>query len=119
MPWTSLGLPPVNASLSPNCAGLLGLPRCNETNFYEDFGNHHPIFAPFASPAYSNIGYSILGMVVEAASKMSYHAFVEKEIFKPLGLTHTTPADPPTANKTGFIPANDIWWGSNIGFESP
>ncbi len=40
---------------------------------------------------YSNIGYSLLGMIVAAASGQSYHAYVRDRIIKPLGLADTGP----------------------------
>jgi D-alanyl-D-alanine carboxypeptidase len=40
---------------------------------------------------YSNIGYSLLGMVVAAASGQAYHAYVRDRIVKPLGLADTGP----------------------------
>lgn len=39
---------------------------------------------------YSNIGYSLLGRVVAAASGQSYHDHVARNIVGPLGLDHTT-----------------------------
>ncbi|HYJ68656.1 MAG TPA: serine hydrolase domain-containing protein [Nocardioidaceae bacterium] len=40
---------------------------------------------------YSNIGYSLLGMIVAAASGQSYHEYVRARIVKPLGLADTGP----------------------------
>lgn len=119
VPWTALGLPSINASLSPNCAGVYGLPPCNRTEFFREFGNHHPVFGPFTSPVYSNIGYSILAFVVEAVSNTTFDAFVRREIIEPLQLAGTSPSKAPTTDHTGFIPADDVYWGSYIGFESP
>ncbi|GAA0342377.1 serine hydrolase [Actinoallomurus spadix] len=38
---------------------------------------------------YSNLGYAVLGQVVEAASGASYQEFVERRLIRPLGLTAT------------------------------
>lgn len=38
---------------------------------------------------YSNYGYSVLGLVIEAASGQSYHQFVTERIITPLGLQST------------------------------
>lgn len=43
---------------------------------------------------YSNIGYSLLGMIIEAASGESYEDYVMGHIVKPLGLKHTGPEVP-------------------------
>jgi CubicO group peptidase (beta-lactamase class C family) len=54
---------------------------------------------------YSNIGYSLLGQVVAAASGMSYKEFVRTEIVDALGLQHTGPElDPARADEyaTGY-----------------
>jgi len=40
---------------------------------------------------YSNIGYGLLGMVIEAASGLSYHEYVKRHIIQPLGLADTGP----------------------------
>ncbi|HXT36289.1 MAG TPA: serine hydrolase domain-containing protein [Chloroflexota bacterium] len=40
---------------------------------------------------YSNIGYGLLGLVIEAAGGMSYHEYVKRHIIQPLGLTDTGP----------------------------
>jgi CubicO group peptidase (beta-lactamase class C family) len=48
-----------------------------------------PKFEPGARYAYSNSGYVLLGLVVEAASGVSFQQFVQDEIIMPCGLTHT------------------------------
>ena len=47
------------------------------------------LFAPGADEAYSNLGYVILGKVIEVASGTSYFENVRKRIVEPLGLTDT------------------------------
>jgi len=51
--------------------------------------NLPPKFAPGERYAYSNSGYVLLGLVVEAVSGKSYQRFVMDEIITPLNLTHT------------------------------
>ena len=46
-------------------------------------------FEPGAEYTYSNTGYTLLGLVVERVSGMSFDAFCERRIFKPLGMTRT------------------------------
>jgi len=48
-----------------------------------------PKFAPGEDYSYSNSGYVLLGLVIEAVSGKSYQQFVADEIIKPCGLTHT------------------------------
>ena len=49
-------------------------------------------FTPGTSRSYSNLGYSILGMVVEKISGMSYAKFCQETIFEPLGIYDMMPA---------------------------
>jgi CubicO group peptidase (beta-lactamase class C family) len=44
-------------------------------------------FKPGTHLQYTNTGYLLLGMVIEKASGLSYAAFLEKNIFTPLGMT--------------------------------
>ena len=48
-----------------------------------------PKFEPGARYAYSNSGYVLLGLVVEAVSGVSFQQFVQDEIIMSCGLTHT------------------------------
>jgi CubicO group peptidase (beta-lactamase class C family) len=50
-------------------------------------------FPPGAAYAYSNSGYVVLGRIIEEVSGKSYGAFLEQEIFKPLGMTRTVVSD--------------------------
>jgi CubicO group peptidase (beta-lactamase class C family) len=43
-------------------------------------------YAPGKGKAYSNLGYSILGLIIEKVSGMSYEEFCQKTIFEPLGI---------------------------------
>lgn len=54
---------------------------------------------------YSNIGYSLLGMVVEAAAGRPYNRYMQEEIVDRLGLTSTGPETNPAAQRrlvTGY-----------------
>lgn len=100
------------------CAGVLGLPSCNRTQFFRDFGKRHPVFAPFSpSPVYSNVASSILGFAVEAITNMTYDSFIHQSILAPLGMTNTSISNPPAKNSWGFIPAGSTWWGDSLGYE--
>ena len=46
-------------------------------------------FAPGARNAYSNTGYTLLGMIIEKVSGKPYSRFVKDELFAPLGLNET------------------------------
>jgi len=56
-------------------------------------------FAPGTKYSYSNTGYVLLGMILEKVTGRPYAAYLEREFFKPLGLTQTSycpqrPTDP-------------------------
>ena len=64
----------------------------------DTFKNQKPEFAPGTSWAYNNSGYLLVGAVIEAASGMPWHAYLQQTLFRPLGLTHTgLGADPAIA----------------------
>lgn len=66
---------------------------------------------------YSNVASSILGFAVEAATNMTYDAYVQQTIFDPLGMTDTTISHGPEDRSKGFIPQGDIWFGASLGYE--
>jgi CubicO group peptidase (beta-lactamase class C family) len=47
-------------------------------------------FTPGTGKAYSNLGYAILGLVIEKVSGMSYFDFCRKEILEPIGIFDMT-----------------------------
>jgi CubicO group peptidase (beta-lactamase class C family) len=65
------------------------------------------------------MAFAILGFVIESVSETTYDDFVKREILEPLDLSNTTTGLAPKIDKSGFIPANDIWWGGDLGFSNP
>jgi CubicO group peptidase (beta-lactamase class C family) len=69
-----------------------------------EFGEKHPqplgkilarwvpdqIYPPGAMPAYSNYGASLAGYIVERVSGEPFNAYVQRHIFAPAGMTHST-----------------------------
>jgi CubicO group peptidase (beta-lactamase class C family) len=69
-----------------------------------EFGEKHPqslgkilsrwvpdrVYAPGAMPAYSNYGASLAGYIVERVSGEPFNAYVERHIFAPAGMTHSS-----------------------------
>jgi CubicO group peptidase (beta-lactamase class C family) len=47
-------------------------------------------FMPGEKHEYSNSGYHLLGLVIEQASKMGWGAYIQKNIFNPLGMTKSS-----------------------------
>jgi CubicO group peptidase (beta-lactamase class C family) len=48
------------------------------------------VFAPGSTPAYSNYATAVAGYIVERVSGMPYEDYIERNIFQPLGMTHST-----------------------------
>ena len=76
------------------------------------------MYLPYTTPVYSNVGYSVLGLVIEAVTKQSYQDYLRQSIFEPLGLTRSSVLKPANAS-WGFIPEGDSWWDVSLGFENP
>lgn len=53
--------------------------------------DHGDKFAPSESFNYSNLGYSLLGLIVETVTGRSYNEHVLEAVVRPLGLTNTGP----------------------------
>jgi CubicO group peptidase (beta-lactamase class C family) len=62
-----------------------------------DFGRMHVVIPPDTQTKYCNIGYQMLGAVVERLSGLAFAAYVHDHLLTPLGLTRTAfdpaPAD--------------------------
>jgi CubicO group peptidase (beta-lactamase class C family) len=66
-----------------------------------------PSFSPGTNSRHSNEGYFLLAIVIEKVAGISYAAFLQKEMFDPLGLANTGSACkelPPGPNATGHVP---------------
>jgi CubicO group peptidase (beta-lactamase class C family) len=48
------------------------------------------IYPPGTVPAYSNYGTALAGYIVERVSGLPFNEYIEENIFKPLGMTHST-----------------------------
>jgi len=59
-------------------------------------------FTPGKGRAYSNLGYSILGLVIEKVSGMSYEDYCKEAIFEPLGIYDMTIAGNLPSEKAPF-----------------
>jgi CubicO group peptidase (beta-lactamase class C family) len=66
------------------------------------------LYAPGTTPAYSNYSFALAGYIVERVSGEPYPLYVQHHIFEPLGMSHSTFAQPPAgpladALSTGFL----------------
>ena len=70
------------------------------------------VFAPGTTPAYSNYGASLAGYIVQRVSGEPFDDYVEKHIFVPLDMQHSTfrqplPADLAPLMSKGYLLASD------------
>jgi CubicO group peptidase (beta-lactamase class C family) len=70
------------------------------------------VFAPGTVPAYSNYATAVAGYIVERVSGRPFNDYIEENIFRPLGMTHSTFAQPLPANlapnmSSGYTTASD------------
>ncbi|HEX5732101.1 MAG TPA: serine hydrolase domain-containing protein [Blastocatellia bacterium] len=65
-------------------------------NLGEYLKTHTPerIFPPGTTPAYSNYATALAGYIVERVSGQPFNEYIETNIFKPLGMTHSTFVQP-------------------------
>jgi CubicO group peptidase (beta-lactamase class C family) len=86
-------------------------------DFLQGMNKRHPVYAPFTTPAYSNVAFEVLGYVLENATNQSYETVVQNTIFKPLGLSHSSVSKPQHAS-VGVIPVGNSDWDFDLGGES-
>lgn len=61
------------------------------------------VFAPGEVTAYSNYGTSLAGYIVEVVSGVPYAQYIEENIYRPLGMNHSTFRQPIPENLAGNI----------------
>ena len=67
----------------------------------------HRLFAPGTVPAYSNYGVGLAGYIVQRVSGEPFEQYVANHIFAPVGMTHSTFAQPPPKE---FAPQPGTRW---------
>jgi CubicO group peptidase (beta-lactamase class C family) len=70
--------------------------KTDSPNLGEYLKTHIParIYPPGTIPAYSNYGAALAGYIVERVSGEPFNQYIEEHIFKPLGMTRSTFAQP-------------------------
>ena len=91
---------------------LSDLEFINNRKAYTQMSDYLPIilkkeleFSPGHKKRYSNVGFELLGIIVERASKMNYYDFVQKNIF-----------DIANMSNTGYYTRNDVKSNLAIGY---
>lgn len=144
-PWTELGLPILSPQDIPSC-GINGNQQSCARNgeyflergrfssssftysssifiinitapeYFSGFIHRHPVFPPYGTALYSNAAYRILAYVIEAITGKSYEEVLQKDVFEPLGLKHSSSV-PPASSGAGAIPNGDAGWSRPYGDE--
>jgi CubicO group peptidase (beta-lactamase class C family) len=82
------------------------------------------IYAPGSTPAYSNYGASLAGYIVQRTSGEPFDAYLERHIFRPLGMQHSTFRQPLPANlkplmAEGYVSGKEKPYGFEFVNASP
>ena len=64
------------------------------TTALEIFKDDALLHEPGMGYTYTTFGYTLLGVVIEGASGMSFTDYMREHLFEPAGMTHTQPDDP-------------------------
>lgn len=94
---------------------------CNTTQFLAFLGAPHlrPMFAPNQHSSYSNVGFDLLGLVIEAASNMIYTDYVTKHILQEIGMTHGSSFSTPDDRVAAISAGIEYYWPFEIGVQNP
>ena len=91
-----------------------GEPSVNQTELVERVLPEYAklMFEPGERTAYTNVGYMVLGAVIEKVTGQTYEAYIKEHILDPLGMNHTdflyTKAMEPD-EAAGSHPVFDLW----------
>ncbi|KAI1770345.1 beta-lactamase/transpeptidase-like protein [Hypoxylon cercidicola] len=112
----SIGFPVLGTEEIPPCGNR---PVCDRKQFFEGISRLSPSFASFITPAYSDIGYTLLALALEQMTGKTFGTMVQDRVITPLGLNHTFYTTPKDA--LGIIPGGRYLtnWAFNMGNESP
>lgn len=76
-------------SIGSDYSSFEKLSGISQKDFFERLFASSLLSVPGEKYSYSNVGYSILGRIIELASKQSYEAFLSKYLFSKAGMTKT------------------------------
>ncbi|KAI1275611.1 beta-lactamase/transpeptidase-like protein [Xylaria sp. FL0933] len=115
----AFGFPTLDKAQIPIC-GVPGTNRtCTRAELFSYLLKMQPAFPTGHSPAYSNVAFALLGYAQQAITGTPISAAITDNIFKTLGMTHSSYEDPPSF---GVIPGGDptaIGWDEKDGPTSP
>ncbi|KAI0149601.1 beta-lactamase/transpeptidase-like protein [Xylariaceae sp. FL1272] len=113
---TKYGLPALTEDEHSECGAASPSNRpCTWDDFWTKFGKRSLTYGPYTTPAYSNIHYDLLGLVIERVSGQSYADYIQDTILTPLNMTRTF-LTKPDDDSIGFISVGESFWSNNYGF---
>lgn len=77
-----------------------------------------PVYAPYSTPVYTNIGYDLLGQVIENVTGLTYAEYMRTNVLEPLNMQNTF-LETPSNTSIGFVPNGTNWWSTPYGFQRP
>jgi CubicO group peptidase (beta-lactamase class C family) len=82
------GLPPLNTAILPPCARRKDL-ACPAKEYISSTKDRAPVFLSWESPAYSDAGFTLLGLAIENITSRSLGSLFYDDILEPLQMTST------------------------------
>lgn len=67
-----------------------------------------PVFPPHTIDSNSNVGTSLLGVLIARATGVDYEQYIPHSIIHPLNLTSTT-STPPQKNRSSILRGDETW----------
>ncbi|KAL7805769.1 beta-lactamase/transpeptidase-like protein [Trichoderma gracile] len=114
--WQQIGLPPIPQGTGPSCSGLPGTTPCTKADLLNDLKVREPVYQPYTSPSYSNVGFAILGMVIDAAINGSYIDAIQTGVFDVVGMNSSSfNGFVQSFTETGFVPVGETTWNATLG----
>ncbi|KAI9150802.1 Beta-lactamase-like protein [Paramyrothecium foliicola] len=120
-PWNRKGLPAVPEGEGAKCSETPPLRPCDAADLLENLKHRRPAWLPYASsPGYSNIGYALLGLVLEAYTGEKFESLAQKHIFDVAGMDSTSFSAPVEASEDRvFVPVMENTWNVTLGVYEP
>lgn len=114
--WQTIGLPAIPEGTGPNCSGLPGTQACTKDDLVKDLQKREPIYLPYTSPSYSNVGFALLGMVIDAATNKSYIDNIQNDIFNIANMNSSSfNGFVKSFPENGFVPVGESTWNVTLG----
>jgi CubicO group peptidase (beta-lactamase class C family) len=114
--WEKIGFPEIPKGTGPNCSGLPGTVPCTKEDLISEINRREPVYLPYTSPSYSNNGFALLGMVIEAAINKTYTDVIQSGIFNVANMNSSSfNGFVPSFLEKGFVPVGETTWNVTLG----